>query len=813
MQLYSGTTRHFIREATHNAIAARLAEAFQAHFRYRASDAEYQSWQNSLRALSTVIELGKLTDNGILLEYQLPLSSRRLDALITGRDESRTRPRAVIVELKQWNRCEPGSADDLVRTWVGGSQRDVLHPSVQANQYRRYLVDSHEAFQGQDRVTLDACAYLHNYLPEAQDALFDVRSEAVRELVPVFTGGDSSRLASHLSGALGQGDGEAVMQRIAASRFRPAKKLLEHVDRVIRQEPAFVLLDEQQVVFSQVNATVQSAAADHCKHAFIVHGGPGTGKSVLAVNLLAALSGAGLNARHATGSKAFTSTLQRILGRRAAQQLHYFNQFGGASRNEIDVLICDEAHRIRASSNHRFTRPDKRSERAQLEELLDAAKVAVFFVDDQQVVRPNEIGKSDLIRSAASQLGCVLHENRLEAQFRCSGSDAFVGWIDNTLGIRKTANVLFDQTQETFEFRIVDSPHELDALIRAKADQGHSARVAAGYCWPWSKQLTADGKLHADIAIGDFARPWNARPDMTGLPPGVPKADFWAHDPAGLDQVGCIYTAQGFEFDYVGVIWGRDLRFDPSTGDWIGDRAHSCDRAVRGPRADFLTLLKNTYRVLLSRGMKGCYVYFQDEATRNFVRSRTEHLGAPTRSTVEAPVAPQEAAPPAPPRHPFSTVPDRDVKPWENAIPMLDLKIAAGDFSDAQSLEADALEWIAPPENFRVRPGQFVAQVVGESMNRRVPNGSWALFTTQFGGTKQGKIVLAERRESWDPEEGGRYTLKTYFASKSESAEGIAYTSVSLRPDSTDPQFKPIELDVDDEDRPRIIAVFVATIA
>jgi DUF2075 family protein len=813
MQLYAGPTRDFVHAATHNAIARRLADAFLAHYRYAPSHNEYLSWQNSLRALSSVIEIGRLHETGIVLEYQLPLSSLRLDALITGSTGERSR--AVIVELKQWSASQLGSADDLLKTWVGGDHRDVLHPSAQANQYRRYLADCNEAFQGPARVSLDACAYLHNYAPVPSDPLLDARSETLRGIAPVFTGADTTSLAEHLSERLSGGDDGAVLKRVTEGRFRPAKKLLEHVAKVVADEPAFVLLDDQQVVFSQVFATVQAAVRDGSRHVFIVHGGPGTGKSVLAVNLLGALSAAGYNARHATGSKAFTTTLQRILGARAASHLHYFHQFAFAQPAEIDVLICDEAHRVRASSNHQYTRRDRRSTRPQVEELVEAAKVCVFFVDDEQVVRPNEVGSSALFRDEARRTGRVLHERVLEAQFRCSGSAGFMNWVDNTLGIRKTANVLFDQAQESFEFRIVDTPEELDVLIRQKAADGQTARLTAGYCWPWSTDRDEDGGLRKDVRIGNFERPWNARPEMTRLPKGIPTANLWAHQPGGLDQVGCIYTAQGFEFDYVGVIWGRDLRFDPGSSDWTADREHLMDRTVRNAGDAMLALLKRTYRVLLSRGMKGCYVYFEDEATRNFVRSRTEHLGA-------VPVAPPEATPPSSvavvvdeglDTRPFTALRPREAKPWVNAVPLLDLRIAAGDFSDVQSLEEDAVQWVALADNIRVAPGMFVAQVVGESMNRKVPNGAWGLFTTEHRGSRQGRVVLAERNELGDPEESGRFTLKTYDARKREGADGIVYDAVTLRPDSSDSRYKPIEIDLEDPDRPRIVAVFIAALA
>lgn len=811
MLLYAGTTPDFIQAAAHNAISYLLAEAFEAHYRYRPSKNEFQSWQNSLRSFSDVLREGDLNDQGIILEYQLPLSSMRLDAIVTGKDASRDR--AVIVELKQWNTSELGSSDDLLKTWVGGSHRDVLHPSVQANQYRRYLEDMHEVFHADEsKIALEACAYLHNYRPVPLDPLFDERSASVRKLAPVFTSGDVTGLAEHLSRRLSGGDGERVMERLAKSRYRPAKKLLSHVSNVIKEEPAFVLLDEQMVVFSQVLTAVESAMTDNRKHVFLVHGGPGTGKSVLALNLLGALSGKGYNAQHATGSKAFTSTLQKIVGRQAALQFRYFNNFGLAEPNVVDVLLCDEAHRIRSTSNHRFTRVHQRSERPQIQEIIDAARVSVFFVDDQQVVRPNEIGSSSLIRETASANNAVLHESSLETQFRCAGSEGFVGWVDNTLEIRKTANILFDQSQESFEFKIVDSPETLEDLIREKAAAGDTSRLVAGYCWPWSSQLDANGQLVKDVKIGTFERAWNARPNMTRLPPGVPKADFWAHDPGGMEQVGCIYTAQGFEFDYVGVIWGRDLRYMPGMG-WIGDRTVSQDRPVRGSRDGFLALVKNTYRVLLSRGMKGCYVYFEDQETEKFVRSRTENLG----------ISPKTTATPPPPKlvemrpeltdfRPFLTVPSREVRPWENTIPLLNLKVAAGAFSDAQALEMDAVEWVALPDHIRIAPGYFVAQVHGESMNRRVPNGAWVVFSTDVRGSRQGRMVLAHRQELGDPEEGGRYTLKIYDARKTETDEGTHYERIHLRPDSTDPRFQAIEINLDDEERPTIVAWVVTVL-
>jgi len=314
---------------------------------------------------------------------------------------------------------------------------------------------------------------------------------------------------------------------------------------------------------------------------------------------------------------------------RAGALFKYFNSFRDADSEPFDVLICDEAHRIRETSDDRFTRKDDRADRAQVDELISAAKVSVFFIDDLQVVRPGEIGSAELIRASAERLGADLDEFELETQFRCQGSDTYVSWIENTLELRRTPDVIWNPDEE-FDFDVVDSPHELEAIIREKAAEGFTARLTAGFCWPWSSP-NPDGSLVDDVVIGDWRMPWNAKPDSGRLAKGIPKSNFWAIDPAGIDQVGCIYTAQGFEFDHVGVIFGRDLVYRPREG-WVGQIEHSHDSQIRRnlkrSAVPFTDLVKHAYRVLLTRGLLGCYVYFEDATTRDFFLSRIEHRRA-----------------------------------------------------------------------------------------------------------------------------------------------------------------------------------------
>lgn len=619
MQLYTGHSQQFVEDATHDRIAQKLEQAFVGYFGHEVSRSEARSWENSLWRMAIVLQNSGLLDHGVILEYKLGLTSRRLDCMVTGTDEEQ-KPSAVVVELKQWGHAEPSNAPENVLTTIGGRTREVLHPSSQAAGYQEFLEYNHTAFSS-GGVSLASCSYLHNLDRSPAQGLFDPRYKDILDLHPVFTKGEVDELGNFVSDQVGEGGGEGVMESVLRGDFKASKKLLEHVKNVIEGEKAFVLLDEQKAIFNRVLKEASSGARKKERVVILAKGGPGTGKSVIALNLIAALSGKGLNAQYATGSRAFTENLKDLLGRKAGLQLKYFNNYMNAGKDVVDVIVCDEAHRMWEFGNTRFTPRAQRSDTPLVEEVIEAAGVTVFLIDDLQVVRPNEVGNSELIRRAAEDMGATVHEFDLEAQFRVAGSEGFINWVDNTLGTRQAGDDSWDS--EDFDFRIADSVEELEDLIRERHEEGHKARLTAGFCWPWSDP-DGEGELIPDVKVGDWMRPWNAKPGKK-LAPGIPKAPLWATDPNGIAQVGCIYTAQGFEFDYVGVIFGKDLLYDPEAGAWIGDKAQSFDKAgARRAKTDdgFLDLVKNTYRVLLTRGMKGCYVYFEDEASRDFFESR-----------------------------------------------------------------------------------------------------------------------------------------------------------------------------------------------
>jgi hypothetical protein len=764
--------------------------------------------------MAGVLRVGDLRDHGVILEYQLPQTSRRLDFLLCGRDSAGT-ANAAIIELKQWSRSRGSDGERLVSTILGGAWVETLHPSAQALQYSRYLTDNHTAFyEGPQPIQLRACSFLHNYEPEDHDALHEPRFADLIRKCPVFCQDDVPDLSHFLRRGLTGGDGEEVMRRIEQGKYRPSRKLLEHVKQVIRREPAYTLLDEQAVVYDKVRSLARRGLTDGRKSVVVVKGGPGTGKSVIAMNLIADLAGQGLNAQYATGSRAFTETLRRLVGARAQAQFRYFNSYMDAEQNAVDVLVCDEAHRIRETSANRFTPRRLRSKKPQIEELIGAAKTCVFFIDDHQGVRDNEIGTSEYILAEARRLGTTVYQHELEAQFRCAGSDGFVNWVNNTLGIAKTANVLWTG-DPNFEFEILKSPEELEKRIRSKGTDGYSARITAGFCWPWSDPLS-DGTLVGDVSIGQYIRPWNAKSDAKKrLAQDIPKETLWAHDPRGIDQIGCVYTAQGFEFDYVGVIFGTDLMYDQRVGSWTAHRENSADPSVLRSKGDYGSLIKHTYRILLSRGMKGCFVYFLDKPTEQFFRSRIEvdaEVGLVPAPPIRRPQLPEMAEP----ELPFTVLPRRQVRPFQNSIPLLELEAAAGLFGRDQSsrpLEVESVETWVISDAIGPKPGMFVARVVGESMNRRIPNGAWCVFRANPTGSRSGRVVLAALQDAVDPE-GRRYSVKVYYSERRTQPDGTwEHTKVVLRPDSSDKSFEPLTFEGESLRDLRIVAELVSVLA
>ncbi len=620
MKLYSGTTAEFSQDILQNRLPDKLKEAYTTHYYRSPSPSEVVSWTNSLQFVKNAIELASLKDNMLVIEYELPYSNRRIDCMLFGSGGGGDN--VVLMELKQWTRVQDCDLENNIITFVGGANRIEAHPSYQVGGYHHYLKDFIKIFEDTPPLNLSSVCYCHNY-SRSSDVLFSPKFSSIIKDFPLFSKEDATQLADYLRTKLGEGRGLEIFSRFTGSRIGPSKKLLEHTRRMIEGQAAFNLIEDQIAAYNTILDRAKKSTKLAKKSVIIVRGGPGTGKSVIALNVISELLSKKIEVFHATGSAAFTTTLRTIVGSRAASLFKYFNSFSAFTDNQINVLVCDEAHRIRKTSNGRYTKKELRSNLPQVEELVRAAKVSIFFIDDYQVVRPEEIGSTELIRETAKKFTDEIFEFELKTQFRCNGSDGYLAWLDNTLGVRETANLMLTP-QERMDFKIFDDPKSLrDEVMRRNEEKPNSARMVAGFCWPWSDP-NPDGTLKEDVVIGDFRMTWEAKNDAARLAPGIPRAALWAYDSKGVSQMGSIYTIQGFEFDYVGVVFGKDLAYDQGTSEWIGRPENSADNLVKRDSERFLRNVKNVYRVLMTRGMKGCYVYFMDKGTEEYFRSRIQ---------------------------------------------------------------------------------------------------------------------------------------------------------------------------------------------
>ena len=594
----------------------RLTDQFVHMHGYKPGGSEIRSWENSLPVLANALVDCGLEQVEMLIEYGLPLTSKRADVVLAGVHPRTRQPSYVVVELKQWSQAQPEDNDPLLCR-VDAYTQPVLNPIEQVRGYCDYLVAFNRVLADNPQ-RIAGVAYLHNATEFGVGGLYDVEQT---ERGRLFTAARRGEFLEYLKSKLAPESGAAAADELLAAKVQPSKQLIAVAAQEVRERKHFVLLDDQRVAYETVLTAVRRARqADH-KEVVVVTGGPGTGKSVIALSLLGELYRRGVPALHATGSQSFTKTMRKVAGarRREVQDLFkYFNSFMTAERNGLDVLICDEAHRIRETSANRYTRAVQRTGKAQIDELIDAARVPVFLLDQHQVVRPGEMGTVEEIKSEAARKGLQCRVVSLDSQFRCGGSDAYLRWVLRLLAL-EPGGVVEWEPDGKFGLAVVDSPEELEASLTARRAQGYSARMSAGYCWPWTKKTPPGQALPADVSIGEWARPWNVFGDRSVA--GAPPAALWATDPAGFGQVGCVYTAQGFEYDWSGVILGPDLVWREDR--WVVNRTASKDPVFKKstPDADVDRLIRNTYKVLLTRGMVGTVLYSTDAETRRKLRA------------------------------------------------------------------------------------------------------------------------------------------------------------------------------------------------
>ena len=608
MELWHGSLADFVKEAKGVSLPGTMLLNFWNHHGYTPSTSEIRSWENSLDALADVLQGLQARDIGVVLEYHLPYSGRRIDVLLAGKTSEGTNCISTI-ELKQWS--DVHLPDNSLNVVVNGVEH--LHPSQQALDYSEHLCEIHSSFS-EHAITAASCSFCHN-LPDSDETLSGTQFHPLLAQSPLFRKGEEAHLADFVDKSVGGGSGERLTRAFIKGRFKPNKKLLDVLDDVIHEHERWHLLDEQRIAYNAIWSTVVKLkrAGGGARAAVLVRGGPGTGKSVIATQLLADALRLGYAAVHSTGGHAFKTSLQAQF--KGADQLFVWNMnMRNAPPQALDLLLVDEAHRIRETSDMRFTPRDQRGKRSQVEELLDAAKVTVFLLDENQFVRPDEIGCSALVRSETARLGVPLTEYDLAAQFRCGGCSEYGAWVDSLLGFPAEEALNWG---DRYSFSIVDAPRDLEGIIPEAKGCGERARLVAGFCWPWSDPLQGGTLVH-DVTIDGWSRPWNAKTERNKhYRPEVHPYTLWAETEAGEFQVGCIYSAQGFEFDRVGVIWGPDLVWRDN--EWVAQREHSFDSPVKAKKADTQHLVRNAYRVLLTRGIKETRVLILDAETKDHI--------------------------------------------------------------------------------------------------------------------------------------------------------------------------------------------------
>ncbi|MGI5220599.1 DNA/RNA helicase domain-containing protein [Nocardia sp. CA-290969] len=597
-----------------------LAEAIAQATGLKADGARARSWVESVPELARVLVDVGLGMIEMLVEYPFPgAGQKRADAVLAGVHPQTGDDNYVVVELKQWDEASLAyNSEHLVR----GSRLigDNLHPIEQVRGYCRYM-EHYIAVLHHRPEALHGVAYLHNATRTSVGGLFLMTPDRLGRL---FTGSDRQAFGEYLADRFAPKSAAAAADRLLASENRERKPLLQVTAKELPAATDRTLLDNQRLAYDTVLNRVEAAISDPRKSVIIITGGPGSGKTMVAVSLLAELRRQQRSVSYATGSSSITETMRRYAGRGIPKKelnnvFAYYRDFARVEPNSLQVLLCDEAHRIRETSTHRRQSRLLRTNRPQVDELMAVARVPVFLLDEYQVVRPDEVGRVPHIEEHAARAGYLVHKIPLEGQFRCGGSAEYDEWVLRLLGIRVGGPTSW--SGHGFDIRVAASPQEMEDFLRSKIeDDGATARMTAGYCWPWSAPNN-DGSLVPDVQIGDWHRPWNKKSPTIGGE--APPSTFWANDPRGFGQIGCIYTAQGYEYDWAGVILGPDIAYDGRR--LRVRREHTEDSALKSTKKKVLPdetaeeLIRNVYKVLLTRAMKGVVLYACDPATNEYL--------------------------------------------------------------------------------------------------------------------------------------------------------------------------------------------------
>lgn len=621
MIVYSSNKKEFMAHVENDYIACAIDEFYRDKIG-KSNYKEFKSWDNSMQYVYKVLNTNEIPDDcKIAIEYRIPASAKRIDFLISGLDEN-DKENVVIVELKQWENVEKVKDEDgLVKTFLGGSKRKTVHPSYQAWTYAALIEDYNESAQ-EGKIILHPCAYLHNYIKvNENDPILDDEYKDYLDKAPVYRKGEAMKLREFISKFVKKGDNGTALYEIENGKIRPSKSLQDALVLMLDGNEEFKMIDDQKVVYEDIKRNSKKCMLNDKKLVYIIEGGPGTGKTVLAINLLVKLLSENLLAYYVTKNSAPREVYEKKLkGRYTSKYIKNLFKGSGSfidlNSNELDVVLVDESHRLMRKSGM-----FKNLGENQIKEIINSSKISVFFIDEKQRVSIDDIGSISEIEEHTNYYGAKIKKLKLTSQFRCNGSDSYLNWIDDVLEIDETGN--FDGFEFDYDIEIKDSPKEIYEIIKEKNKINNKSRMLAGYCWEWKSKK--DLSVY-DIEIEDFQMRWNLSSSKT-----------WAIDENSVNQVGCIHTSQGLEFDYVGLIIGEDLRYE--NGNIVTDftKRAKTDKSLNGIKKMYKEnpekalkiadeIIKNTYKTLMTRGMKGCYIYCEDKNLSKYLKDRIEKV-------------------------------------------------------------------------------------------------------------------------------------------------------------------------------------------
>lgn len=452
-------------------------------------------------------------------------------------------------------------------------------------------------------------------------------------------------------------------------------------------------------------------------------------------------------------------------------------------KKEYDLLIVDEAHRLRQYKNISWRGAFKKCNQklglgdsgTELDWIIANSKNQIFFYDSAQSVKPSDIDQSRFDQLISAKDSVTIE---LKSQMRAQGGNDYITFVDDLLNIKRDKKQFF--SPENYDLLIFDSLQDLYSELKVKESEFGLCRLVAGFAWPWVSDVRGSTPDAIDIKIDGLEFQWNRTPED------------WVNSPNAFNEVGSIHTTQGYDLNYTGVIFGEEITYNKDTNriEIVKEKYFDKYGKQQATDEDLKAYIINIYKTLMYRAIKGSFIYACDKNLREYFK---EHI--PTFKK----------------KGTLRVLNFEDVKPYVNAVPLVDIYAAAGNFSEEQISNED-FEWIELPMNISAKEGYFVCQIIGESMNKKIQNGSYCLFKQDSGGTREGKIVLVEHYNIHDSNFGAGYTVKTYHSEKNITDESWSHKSIVLKPASFDSRYKEIVLEREEITSLKVIGEFVTTL-